>query len=171
MANSKAGCIGGIVTAVLVVVVVFVTYFCWPASEDNDDNDNNDNVSGDNNNIATTEDKSTEVSMFHIEGLQGQQRFSNWLTGFGFFFIFALILYAAVHFKYVKLPRRMRKRLERERVLSRLDDIEAVLVERGYMPKKIKKKGRKKSKKVTMSELMRKAKEAMEDDTGSEESE
>ena len=93
MANPKAGCIGGIVTAVLVVVVVFVTYFCWPASEDNDDNDNNDNVSGDNNNIATTEDKSTEVSTFHIEGLQGQQRFSNWLTGFGFFFIFALILY------------------------------------------------------------------------------
>ena len=100
----------------------------------------------------------------------GQQRFSNWLTGFGFFFIFALILYAAVHFKYVKLPRRMQKRLERERVLSRLDDIEAVLVERGYMAEKIKKKAKKKSKKVKMSELMRKAKEALENGSGSEES-
>ena len=170
MANPKAGCIGGMVTVVVLVVVFMVTYFCWPASEDNDDNDNNDKINGDNNSIATTEDKSTEVSMFHIEGLQGQQRFSNWLTGFGFFFIFALILYAAVRFKYVKSPSRMQKRLERERVLSRLDDIEAVLVERGYMAKKIKKKGKKKSKKVKMSELMRKAKEALENDDGSEES-
>jgi len=142
MANPKAGCIGGMVTVVVLVVVFMVTYFCWPASEDNDDNDNNDKINGDNNSIATTEDKSTEVSMFHIEGLQGQQRFSNWLTGFGFFFIFALIIYAAVHFKYVKLPRRMQKRLERERVLSRLDDIEAVWWNVDTWQRKSKRKGR-----------------------------
>ena len=171
MANPSARCIGGIVTVVLVVVVIFVAYFFWPASEDNDDNDNNDNVNGNNNNIVTSEVKTTEVSMLHIEGIQDQQRFSNWLTGFGFFIVFSLVVYAAVHFKCVKLPMRMRKQMERERVLSRLDDIEAVLIERGYMSRKSR-KGRKKSKKVKMGEALRKAAlEALENESECDEEE
>ena len=158
---------------VLVVVTVVVTYFCWPATQDNDnnDNDNNDDIKGNNNRIQTNEIRKTEVSMVHIEGLQGQLSTSKWVTVLGFSFIFTLMIYVALHFKCVKLPRRMRKKLERERTIARLDDIEAILVERGYMTKKLKKKGKKtKGKKMRMRKVIKKAKEAMEEESESEES-
>ena len=177
MVKTSGGCVGGLVVTVLVVVVIVVTYFCWPATQDNDDNDNDngddnkDNINGNGNKIQTNEIRKTEVSMVHIEGLQGQLSTSKWVMFLGFSFIFISMIYAALHFKCVKLPRRMRKKLERERTMTRLDDIEAILVERGYMTKKLKQKGKKrKGKKVTMSKVIKKAKEAMEEDSESEES-
>ena len=173
--KTSGGCVGGVAVTVLVVVAVVVTYFCWPATQDNDnndnDNDNNDDIKGNNNRIQTNEIRKTEVSMVHIEGLQGQLSTSKWVTVLGFSFIFTLMIYAALHFKCVKLPRRMRKKLERERTIARLDDIEAILVERGYMTKKLKKKGKKtKGKKMRMRKVIKKAKEAMEEESESEES-
>ena len=146
--KTSGGCVGGVVVTLLVVVVIFVTYFCWPATQDNDDNDNDngddnkDNVNGNNNKIQTNEIRKTEVSMVHIEGLQGQLSTSKWVMFLGFSFIFISMIYAALHFKCVKLPRRMRKKLERERTMTRLDDIEAILVERGYMTKKAQTEGK-----------------------------
>ena len=173
--KTSGGCVGGVAVTVLVVVAVIVTYFCWPATQDNDnndnDNDNNDDIKGDNNKIQTNEIRTTEVSMVHIEGLQGQLSTSKWVMVLGFSSIFILMIYAALHFKCVKLPRRMRKKLERERTIARLDDIEAILVERGYMSKKLKQKGKKrKGKKMRMRKVIKKAKEAMEEDSESEES-
>ena len=124
--------------------MIVVTYFCWPATQDNDDNgdDNKDDIKGNNNKIQTNEIRTTEVSRLHIEGLRGQLSTSKWVMFLGFSFILLLMIYAALHLKCVKLPRRMRKKLERERTMMRLDDIEAILVERGYMTKKLKKKGK-----------------------------
>ena len=170
MAKHSGGCIAGVVTVILVVVVISVTYFCWPKAEDNDDNDNNDNIDGNNNKIDTTEIKTTEVSMIHIEGLQGQLSTSRWLMFIGFSSIFLMTIYAAIHFKCVKLPRRMKKKLEMEKVVSRLDDVEAALIERGYMTKRNKKKGKKKvTKKRKMSKAIKKEKEAFEEGSESEE--
>lgn len=154
---------------VLVVVAIVVTYFCWPRTEDNDNNDNNDDIDGNNNNIETNEIKTTEVSMIHIEGLQGQLSTSKWFMFIGFSSIFLLTIYAAVHFKCVKLPRRMMKKMEREKVVSRLDDIEAALIERGYMTKKTKKKKKKRgSKKVKINKAIKKAKEVFEEESESD---
>ena len=131
MSKHSGGCIAGIVTIILEVVAILVTYFCWPRTEDID---NNDNIDGKNNKIETNEIKTTEVSMIHIEGLQGQLSTSKWFMFIGFSSIFLLMIYVAVHFKCVKLPRRMKKRLEMEKVVSRLEDIEAALIKRHRHP-------------------------------------
>ena len=134
-------------TIILVAVAITLTYFCWPKTEDNDDNDNNDDIDENNNNnddtdennnietnddndknddidennnnIETNEIKTTEVSMIHIEGLQGHLSTSKLFMFIGFSSIFLLMIYAAVHFKCVKLSRRTMKKLEREKVIPR----------------------------------------------------
>ena len=64
----------------------------------------------------------------------------------------------------------MKKKVEMEKVVSRLDDIEAALIERGYMTKRNKKRGKKRvSKKRKMSKAIKKAKEAFEEGSESEE--
>ena len=63
----------------------------------NKDHDNNDNINGNDNKIQTNEIRKTEVSMVHIEGLQGQLSTSKWVMFLGFSFIFISMIYAALH--------------------------------------------------------------------------
>ena len=69
--------------------------------------------------------------MIHIEGRAKAQTTSNWLTALGFFFVIATLCGFAFHFKVMGVPRRLKKDLERGKVLDRIHDLEQVLVDLG----------------------------------------
>ena len=128
----------GVVVCLMIGVIV---YFAWPGG----DQETTVDVEGDDNRVTSTEKR--EVSLLHIEGLASAQRVSNWVTVMGFLAIMGAMGYAVFHYKVVREPRRLRKDMDRERMVDRLHDIEEVLVELGHMRKKRalrvkKKKGR-----------------------------
>ena len=89
---------------------------------------------GDNNKVTTIEKK--ELSLVHVEGLTKAQTTSNLLTILGFLLVLATLGGLAFHYKVMGAPRRMRKDMEREKILDRIHDLEQVLVDLGHMRKK-----------------------------------
>ena len=116
---------------VLVCVIIGVIVYCtWTGG----DQETTMDVTGNKNVVMASEKR--EISLLHIEGLASAQRVSNWLTFCGFLTLLVIMGYAGFHYKVIRAPRRMRKDMEREKIVDRLHDIEEVLVELGHMRKK-----------------------------------
>ena len=89
---------------------------------------------GDNNQVTTIEKK--ELSLVHVEGLTKAQTTGNLLTIMGFLLVLLTLGGMAFHYKIMGAPRRMKKDMEREKILDRIHDVEQVLVDLGHMRKK-----------------------------------
>ena len=153
------------VSVVCVVVVVIITYFALPSG----DQKTTVTVEGDGDVVRTSETR--EVSLLHIEGLASAQRTTNWMTFLGFVVMLGSVGYAVFHYKIVRGPRRMKKDMDRERMVDRLHDIEEVLVELGHMRKKRDLKFKKKKGKVSKKTLKRGRRQASIEEGEDEEDE
>ena len=122
------------VLVVVVLIVSFLLYFLWPAKVEKQEVKEENNQNGDNNQVTTIEKK--ELSLVHVEGLTKAQTTGNLLTIMGFLLVLLTLGGMAFHYKIMGAPRRMKKDMEREKILDRIHDLEQVLVDLGHMRKK-----------------------------------
>ena len=127
---------------VVVVIISFLLYFLLPAKVEKQEVKEENNQNGDNNQVTTIEKK--ELSLVHVEGLTKAQTTGNLLTIMGFLLVLLTLGGMAFHYKIMGAPRRLKKDMEREKLLDRIHDVEQVLVDLGHMRKKrvVKKKKR-----------------------------
>ena len=125
------------VVAFIVFVVMFIAfllYFFLPAREEKQEVVERTAQEGDNNTVTTVQNK--EVSIVHIEGLQKGQTTGYLFTVGGILLILLTLGGMGFHYKVLGAPRRLKKDLERERLLDRIHEIEEILVDLGHLKRK-----------------------------------
>ena len=161
------------VIVVVVVIVSFLLYFLLPAKIEKQEVKEENNQNGDNNQVTTVEKK--EPSLIHVEGLTNAQTTGNLLTIMGFLLVLLTLGGMAFHYKIMGAPRRLKKDMEREKLLDRIHDVEQVLVDLGHMRKKrvVKEKkrfiGKKRKKGMKVQKKVHDIEEGIEEEEDEEE--
>ena len=137
MARRWSACKKIKVVAFIIFVVMFIAfllYFFLPARQEKQEIVEKTAQEGDNNTVTTVQNK--EVSIVHIEGLQKGQTTGYLFTVGGILLILLTLGGMGFHYKVLGAPRRLKKDLERERLLDRIHEIEEILVGLGHLKRK-----------------------------------
>ena len=118
----------------VVMFIAFLLYFFLPARQEKQEIVEKTAQEGDNNTVTTVQNK--EVSIVHIEGLQKGQTTGYLFTVGGILLILFTLGGMGFHYKVLGAPRRLKKDLERERLLDRIHEIEEILVGLGHLKRK-----------------------------------
>ena len=134
----KKGFLAVPVVVIVIAIIVFVSWFFWPSSVDDSEKEDT-TIKGNNNNYQSSQSNDREYSVVHLENADAVH---GWMFTVAFILMFVAGTGAVCHQKRVAAP-------HRERLEEGIAELRGVLIDRGYIQGRKKRRGlSKKQKKV-----------------------
>ena len=120
----KRGFLVALVAVVIIAIIILFSWFFWPSVEDSSqEEEENTTIKGDNNNYESSQSNDREYSLVHLEN-------ADMVHGWMIAIIFLLMILAGSgavgHQRKVATP-------HRERLEEGIEELKGVLIDRGYI--------------------------------------
>ena len=154
------------VIVIVIVIIIFFSWFFWPSSVDDSSQKEKENttINGNNNKYQSSQSNQREYSVVHLENASTVH---GWMLSLAFILMILAGTGAVCHQKKVATP-------HRERLEEGIDELRGILIDRGYIQARKKRRClTKRQKKVArkVKKLQGKLKSALETSEEEEETE
>ena len=133
----KRGLLAVPVVVIVIAIIVFFSWFFWPTSVDDSEKEDT-TIKGNNNKYQSSQSNDREYSVVHLENADAVH---GWMFTLAFLLMFVAGTGAVCHQKRVATP-------HRERLEEGVAELRGVLIDRGYIQGRKKRRLSRKQKKV-----------------------